>query len=250
MMGGGGMDGIFFAAFAQRDIKGAFERLGDLDNKTKGIALTTMASQVTMDPAKRQEFISELDRLGDAKLRQSAMEGMIGTWAFQDPQGAAEFISTHEWEDGREKEMRDRLADSWANMDAEASLKWRLENLQQGEDRAAAVASGFTRWIRQDPQQAQEWLETQPEEVRTDSLYTQTADQFRWSSNYADAAQWAGRIEDQPGREAKLRDIYTAWQGEDSEAAQQWLGGLDEPTRAAVQVPAEEMDAPKATESR
>jgi hypothetical protein len=101
--------------------------------------------------------------------------------------------------------------------------------------------------MAQDPEEAQQWLEAQPAEVKGDRLYTETANQLQWRSNFAEAAQWAGRIDDQTARETTLREIYGGWNRNDSEAAQEWLQVQDEAIRAAVESapqPAEEGVAP------
>ena len=69
MMGRGQMDGIFFAALAQRDMDTAFERLGKLDKPSQKQALNAMAGQLVMDPVKRDEFLAKLDGLEDQSMR-------------------------------------------------------------------------------------------------------------------------------------------------------------------------------------
>lgn len=130
------------------------------------------------------------------------------------------------------------LINLWANMDAEAALTWRLENLGENEERGDAVAQSYSQWMTQDSESAEAWLDQQPAELRTDALYQQAANRLQWSDNYEDAAAWANRIEEQESRESTYRQIYNRWNGADEAEAQKWLEGLDAETREAVETEA------------
>ena len=229
------MDGMILAALAHRDMNRAFEGLQELNKQQQTSALMVMSSQMTMDDVKREQFVQKVEQLEDEEMRNQALQSMVSMWAFQDPRGAVEFVESREWAGEMGADLREGLASSWANSDAEAALTWRLENLAEGEEVAEVVASGFSQWITQDPESAEAWLKAQPDEVKSDNLYSSTADRLRWSADHEGAIEWAAQIENQQQRENSYQRIYQGWREADAEAAQQWLEGLDEATREAVQ---------------
>lgn len=235
MMGKGMMDGIFFASMAQQDMKKAFTRLKDLNKSEQKTAIVMMSHGATMDPGKRQEFLAELDRIEDKEVRRSGMQGLVAQWVMQDPEGAVEFVESREWEDGAGEEMRHDLASTWANLDPEAALDWRLKTAADQEDRSEALASQFSRWMGQDPEAASTWLRKQPEDLRTDALYGETAEQLRRNNDYGQSVQWAEQIENQDTRNEKLGRIYRDWKRDDEENAQEWFEGLDASVRDEVE---------------
>lgn len=239
----GGMMGsaigpMMYAALAQQDMGKAFARMGDLNRQEKKTAISMIGMQTVMDPARRDEFVRQLETLDDKKLKDEALQSMVTMWAFQDPQEAVAFIDSREWDEETQNSMRTQVAASWANMDAEAALTWRLENLGENEDRGEAVAQSFSQWMTHDSESAEAWLDQQPAELRTDALYQQTSNRLQWSDNYEDAADWANRIEEQESRESTYRQIYNRWNGADEAEAQKWLEGLDAETREAVETEA------------
>jgi len=235
MMGKGLMDGIFFASMARQDMKTAFTRLKDLNKSDQERAIMMMSHGATTDPGQRREFLAELDKIEDKKVRQSGMQGLLAQWVMQDPEGAVEFVESRDWEDGVGDEMRQDLASTWASLDPEAALDWRLKTLADQEDRGEAVASQFSRWMGQDPDAATAWLRKQPQDLRTDALYGATAEQLHRNNDYEQSVQWAEQIEDQDTRNRKLGRIYRDWKGDDEKMAQEWLDGLDAPVRDEVE---------------
>lgn len=233
LLGRSGMDGIFFAALAQRDMKDAFSRLEELDRSAKEDALNSMASQLGMNSVKREEFLLELEKLDDQELSTAALSSMVQMWVYQDPEGAMEFYESREW--GNDSDLRDQLVRGWAQMDAEGALMWSLDNLEDEGERAEVVADGFAGWMTQDPDAARKWLEGQPVELRTDSLYEQTAQQLSYQDEYQQAIDWASQIEDRDSRVESLENVYSMWKSDDSEEAQKWLERQDEATRAALE---------------
>ena len=72
----------------------------------------------------------------------------------------------------------------------------------------------------QDPDAASAWLRKQPEDLRTDALYGETAEQLRRNNDYGQSVQWAEQIEDQDTRNRNLGRIYRDWKRDDEEESQ------------------------------
>ncbi|MFP6867245.1 MAG: hypothetical protein VCA35_14985 [Roseibacillus sp.] len=244
-MMGSSIGPLMYAALAQQDMGKAFARMGDLNRQEKKTAISMIGMRTVTDPARRDEFVRQLEALDDKKLQDEALQSMVTMWAYQDPQEAVAFIDSREWDEETQNTLRTQVAASWANLDAEAALTWRLENLGENEDRGDAVAQSFSHWMTRDSESAEAWLDKQPAELRTDTLYQQTATGLQWSNNYEDAMAWANRIEEQESRESTYRQIYNRWNGTDETEAQKWLEGLDAETREAV----ETESGPRATET-
>ena len=244
MMGKGVMDGVFFASMAQQDMTKAFTRLKDLKKSEQKTAIMMMSHSATMAPGKRGEFLAELDQIDDKEVRRSGMQGLVSQWVMQDPEGAVEFVESRDWEDGTGEEMRRSLASSWSQVDPEAALDWRLKTAENQENHGEAVASQFSRWMGQDAESASAWLRKQPEDLRTDALYGQTAEQLLRNNDYGQSVQWAEQIEDQEVRSRKMGRIYRDWKKDDEKAAQEWYDGLDASAREELEKGA----APQPTE--
>lgn len=245
MMGRGQMDGMFFAALAQRDMDGAFGRLGKLDKNSQKQALTAMAGQMAMDPVKREEFLKHLEAHEDKKVRDETIMMMVSTWSWQDPEGAVKFIEGREFEEDQKKSLMDSVARSWANNDPERALAWRLENAGD-EEKGEVIADGFGNWIAQDQKGAEAWLAKQPAEVRSDELYASASRRLTWNSEFDQAITYAEKIEDEDARASQMGQLYRQWKSNDEEKAQEWLETLDDPTREAIE--ARESGSPDATE--
>ena len=247
MMGKGMMNGIFFASMAQQDMKKAFTRLKDLNKSEQKTAIVMMSHGATMDVGKRKEFLAELEQIEDEEVRRGGMQGLVAQWVMQDPEGAVEFVESRDWEDGAGEEVRQDLASTWAHLDPEAALDWRLKSAADQENRSEAVASQFSRWMGQDPDAASEWLRKQPEDLRTDALYGETAEQLRRNNDYEQSVQWADQIENQDTRNEKLGRIYRDWKKDDEVKAQEWFDRLDASVRDEVEKgPAEHPHEPVA----
>lgn len=234
IFGSSGMiEGMMIAAMGQNDMAGAFEKVATLSKESRMTALTTMGSQVGMDPRKRTEFLEHLEAFDDEKLTKQVMEGMVSTWAWQDPQGAADFIASGDFDDETQQELKDSVAQSWAHMDPKGAMEWSIEN-SEGAERLERVESTFATWVQQDPAGAGEWLQAQPEEMRSDDLYSTASQRLMYSQKFEQAVEFAGQIGDETVRLEKMRQVRQMWQASDEAAAQQWLESLDEPMREAV----------------
>jgi hypothetical protein len=109
--------------------------------------------------------------------------------------------------------------------------------MEPGEGRAGKAdgADGPSGKSGQDPDAASEWLRKQPEDLRTDGLYGETAEHLRRNNDYGQSVEWAEQIEDQDTRNQKLGRIYRDWKGDDEEKAQEWFDGLDASVRDEVE---------------
>lgn len=234
-MMGGQLGGMMFAALAQRDMDGAFAKMGDLNRQEKQSALTMIGMQTFMDDEKRANFVRNIEKLEDKELRDSSLQSMVTMWAFQDPQGAVEFIDSREWSEEARGMLYTQVTAGWSNSNPAEAINWRLEHLGEGEKKGDVVAGSFAQWMTRDPVEARDWLEAQPPELRTDQLYQQTAQQLQWNQKFDEAAGWAEGIENVDVRNNAYRSLRQGWVTANPEAAGEWFEGLDQATREAIE---------------
>ena len=227
MFGGGHMEGMFIAALSQQDMGVAFHEIEQLEGNAREQALTMVASTVGMEPAKREEYIQQLEALEDEALKNSGYESMIRTWAMQDPAGAAKYLEGMDPEMENYAQLQEVLASSWSMMDPEGAVKWQLERVPEGENAGDKIAETFGNWAANDPKAATEWLEAQPQELGTDELYSQAAMNTAWGDDPATATQWAVKIKDEDERQSALSSIYSSMEDRGEEQLNEWLDGLE-----------------------
>ncbi len=234
LYGGMQMDGMFLASMAQNDMGRAFKELNELKGHQQTSAITMMASAVGMDDVRREEFLKELDKLGDENLKQSGMSGMITNWAMADPQGAVKYLEDMNPKPKNYDSLMQTVASSWGMMDPEGAITWQLENIKEGEEPSSKIAMSFGQWAANDPEGAIEWLDQQPKEMATDELYNQAASSAAWMDPEA-ATKMAMKIENKEQREMSLATIHSAVQSQGEEALKEWKEGLSPEDREAVE---------------
>jgi hypothetical protein len=231
MFGGSGMiEGMMIAAMGQSDMAAAFEKIEGLGQQSRQMALSTMASQMGMDPDKRAEFLQHLEGMDDEALRSQTLQGLVSTWAWQDPQGAAEFIQAGDFDDATKRALRSGVAQSWAFMDPKGAMEWSKTN-SEGEERTRQIEQTFSAWVQQDAEGAENWLQSQPDEIKTDGLYVQASQMLAGTQNFDKAVEYIDRIEDAGSRMRSMQTLHMQWGATDKEGMEQWLEGLDAPIR-------------------
>ncbi len=61
-------------------------------------------------------------------------------------------------------------------MDPKGAMEWSMEH-SEGSDRDRRIGQSFATWVQQDTEGAENWLQSQPEELKTDSLYSRASRQ-------------------------------------------------------------------------
>lgn len=231
--GGDHIQGMMIASMGQRDMAAAFEKIAGLGNEARGTALVTMAAQVAMFPDRREEFLVRLDDLEDQSLRRHALEGMVSSWAWQDPEGAAEYVGNSDLDETLRAGMQQSVAANWSQVDPESAIAWTMENMEALE-RDHVLGQAFSQWIGQDPESAEKWLEGQPDDVRTDRIYSQASNQLASGRKFQKAIEYIDRIEDEDVRIESMQVLLMNWESSDPEGARQWMDGLDAPIREKI----------------
>jgi hypothetical protein len=244
MMGPGGLDGMMFNALAQRDMQGAFAKLSGLDARAQKSALNSMAGSVGLDPVKRAEFLEGLEGIENEKARAEAITHMVSTMAWQAPADAVAFMESREWPEDERTRLEASIAQSWSNTDPEEAIKWQMRDLEEGAKIPDNVSNTFGTWVRNDPDSAEQWLNSQPEATHPDSLYRSAADQLRFAEDFQRSLDFALRMENADQRTQKAREIYQAWGTRDPDAADAWIGQMDGETQEALKAGNEALAEP------
>jgi hypothetical protein len=227
------IDKMFFFELARRDVKQAFAALAMVDERGREFALAAMGDATMTNVEGRTEFVAGLSALEDRALADRTLRNLIGSWAFDDPQSAAEFVEQHEWSPGMERAMRERVGTAWAMDDPAAAMAWRLSHAD-GEDAGAIVSATFAGWVVRDPGAAGKWLREQPAGLKSDALLTGASERLRLEHDYGPAAGYAANIADPEARTRELAAIWSAWRQTEPEKCASWFASLDAATQKAI----------------
>ena len=144
-------------------------------------------SWASNEPAAALEFLKANPNQGELSptLRRAAMAG----WAKTDPEGAVRASLLLSRENQDPGQFANTLA-NWATMDLQASSQWLLVNLPTGPERTTAAQELATIFASQSPDTGIKWLGKLTQGTERDTAASALA--AAWSrSGAADAAKWA-----------------------------------------------------------
>lgn len=144
-------------------------------------------SWASNEPTAALEFLKAHPNQGklSSTLRRAAMAG----WAKTDPEAAVQASLLLSRENQDPGQFANTLA-NWATKDLQASSQWLLVNLPTGAERTTAAQELATLFARQSPDAGIKWLEKLTQGPERDAAASALA--AAWSRNgAADAAKWA-----------------------------------------------------------
>lgn len=158
--------------------------------------------------------------LADERLKSGAITFIMSDLSQHQPEVAAEILTTL---DDNQAAMRvaDEVAGSLARVSLERAITW-SEGLQD-DVRGEAVEGIIGPYASQDPQAASQWLESLAD---TDTNLDAAIRSFSRSSLNSDpqlAADWVGRINDEPRRTEAYMEVLFRWYRQDAAAAATWI---------------------------
>lgn len=142
-------------------------------------------------------WVTSLENPFDLKI---GLQGILSTWALEDPTGAAAFIRNS---DGLSKQDQTsqltQLAGQWASKEPAAALQW-ARNLEDQDCRNNSLSNIFSQWASRDPEEA---------------------------------ARQVTSLPDQGARQNALPNVISSWARQDPDAAIQWFDALPQKDRFA-----------------
>ncbi len=230
--------------------------LNGQDMMTRGFGtVTVLASLASKDPQQAAKFFNDPDNpiLKMPRVGAFAALGVAREWARTDPAGAMTWAkslpedtkagaysglvggmmgddplaATRTASELPPGESRDRLmgqiAESWANKDPQAALKW--ASGLEGEEKTESTKKALNGWAGKDPKAAAAHLATLPTEEQ--DKYT-GAVASRWANrNPAEAAAWVTTQPEGEGRKEAMGNVMGTWAETEPEKASTWL--VDQP---------------------
>ncbi|NRA06929.1 MAG: hypothetical protein HRU02_02140 [Myxococcales bacterium] len=165
-------------------------------------------------------------------IRKIMASRVLAATALVDPQLAATWAQR----DGPERfgpRLYPRVAMTWVQEDAEATLEW-IRQLPADRERDEAVRTAFRIWHRRHPEDASRWLEEQGDEpwldmavitlVRAESRSDRSASSDIWQRR----AEKLSSITDDHSRWSEVAWAVHSWAAKDPQAAAYWLDSYSE----------------------
>jgi hypothetical protein len=186
---------------------------------------------LSSDPQKREEFLQEMRQVQDDSFRQSGLTTLMSQWSESDPEAAARYLEGMEPGSEDYKVMEEAVLANWDDEDPIAAITWKLDRLEENVPAGDQIAKMFGAWASDEPDRAIEWLDSQPSEVRTDSLYKSTASRLAGTAPQT-ANQLITRIEDPTQRQRALISMEFNYRTMGQDKLNEWIEGLPLSLRA------------------
>jgi hypothetical protein len=196
------------------DIQTTLERLKNISdlNKRASMRNALLRRWAELDGRGALDYVLSLE---EGEIKVQAMAAVAGVLAHSDPQLLAEKALTMP-SNRSSRELIQNLANSWAQTDAAAALKW-AEQLPEGLGKRDALAIVRFQLAKQDPEETSAEIRQLPAGDARNSLISNLAAQWG-STNPQSAIDWANTL---PENEKKLAmsNLVGAWAQNDPLAA-------------------------------
>jgi len=219
------------AALAKDNFDLAFQKAKDVTSASRSQVLTNLGSAVATNKEQRDQLVQYLTNIEDKEIRDNTGRAIARQLATANTPEAIQFVK--DWPGEDKSRLSQMVAVQWGKDDPEKAMQWRLDQLQEGQDRADTVDDIFGDWARRTPDAAQNWLDRQ-DDLDKDKLLGKAIDRMRWDEDYERSITWANQIDDAAKRNQKYQSIYSNWSNGDKEGAQRWLDSQPEDIKAAV----------------
>lgn len=178
----------------------------------------TATEYAQANPEKALELTRTLEHNSVSK---TFVQSTFTALAKKDPVGAAEALTSHDYNEHFSNVAYRSVAHTWVDQDRDSAIAWATSiEHPGGQNQAyAAISDSLT---RKQPQKAREWIETLPEGNGRDFA----VQSYVWKQMKIDPAStinWATTISDESRRWNLTRQTLSQWNGRDPEAAQQWM---------------------------
>ena len=202
-----------FAGFAANNLESALARAGTLDEQSRAMALSGIASG-QMDEASRRRLIDRTASL-PPEQRAQLRQGVLGQWTMTDPDAAVAWIRT--LPEDEQKSLRANAAQRIMNLKPALGAELMLEGADEKE-KPQLYSNVAMQWASQDMRAAGEWLTRQPQGPELDlarGTYAASIEQ----RDPAAAMDWARSVQDEKQRVASVGSTYQSWHAKDPAAA-------------------------------
>jgi hypothetical protein len=253
-----------FRIVSQDDPRAGVALLDELPANIRQQNLNQLAqSWAQKDLSAAKTWITSLQNPFDLKV---GLEGLVPTWAAQDPAGAAAFVRSSDVLPEKERSRQiNTIAGTWAAKDPGSALRWVME-IEHEDTRANAISQVYSHWASNDPSEAARQVPalTNPKEqqyaistILSTWTYRDPDAALQWfhqlpredrfknaaqlisslsSQSPENAALQFSRLSAEAGGDEKLQEqlqhsatsLASTWSNQDVEAAAEWASGLNE----------------------
>ena len=228
-----------FAGLAANNLESALARAGTLDEQSRGMALSGIASGLT-DEASRRRLIDRTASL-PPEQRAELRQGVLGQWTMTNPDEAAAWIRTLPADE--QKPLRATAAQRIMNLKPALGAELMLEGADENV-RPQVYSNVAMQWAAQDMRAAGEWLTKQPQGPELDRARVTYAAAIE-QRDPAAAMDWARSVQDETQRADSVGSIYQSWRTKDPAAANAALAAAGLSPDQMKQI--REMPAPQTT---
>ena len=166
------------------------------------------------------EGLPDLENGQPTPFKQRAFQTAATLVVDYDPQVAGDFAARHRgptWGIG----LLLRVGMAWAEKDGAAAMHW-LSTFPPGQEIPTVVQETYRKWFTVDLPAASKWLAEQTPEPWLDPAYSTHA-LWRTRESFADALEWADRVQDPKRRDRTYVSVALAWLRKSPEEAQAWI---------------------------
>jgi len=176
-------EGMYYAGRAKTDFQGTMAELADMKTETQQAVIQSLVQSIGTDVERRDELMEHLKEKGDEALLKETRRNIISQLSWQAPEEALSFIKSEALDDETEQDLMRQTTFSWSQSDPKGALEYLGEELRGKENAGDTISSSFGNWIAQNEAEAAKWLNEQPDEFKTDSVFQQAGARLR-SDNY------------------------------------------------------------------
>jgi hypothetical protein len=215
------------------DRSGAGEYVAALSNPRQRGRLTFVLAAETMrdGPEAVMRWAEAVPETAPNDWKQGAFYQASNLVARQDPRRAAAWFETHRTRPYSAGSL-EGIAVQWSEYhDPPALFDWLRGLPVEGErpdERATAIASGFSRWVQKAPGDAEAWLEAELPDPLLDPAIAELVRALTPASP-ASALAWSARIEGEALRRNTALRAGRSWRAREPTAVEEWLAQHDLP---------------------
>ncbi len=192
--------------------------------RQRALSVYIRVAAQTDGPAAIMQWAESLDDEDDDRFKLSAFRIVAAELTIADVEAGLRWCEKYcDTEYG--KNMRSRIARTWATRDGPAALEW-LSKGPAGNQRDFDIRLAYARWIRVNSKEALEWLPAQEGEGGLPDWLQSALPPYSRAvatSSPAKAVEWAEKIKDEKTREPIVVFAARIWLGVDKPAAEAWL---------------------------
>jgi hypothetical protein len=219
-----------FAGLAANNLESALARAGTLDEQSRGMALSGIASGMADDASRRRliERTASLPPEQQAQIRQS----LLGQWSMSNPDEAVAWIRSLPADE--QKPLRDSAGMRIMNVKPALGAEVMLEGADE-KDKPHLYDQVAMQWAQMDARAAGEWLTKQPQGPELDGARATYA-RVVASRDPAAAMDWARSVQDEKRRAESVTSVYQMWRVKDPTAAEAALAATGLPPDQVKQI--------------